>query len=175
MIEKREENPSPEERTAAFFNRNYDEVARALHNRVIALSGTDRKIVCTDLVAYSRAENLRDRKYKLMSQMQPGTLWALPFPLRRVRLLLVVASDDGETGACIRVKRAGLMSTGGIIVPMPKEGDIADYLGLEDNEILSLAFKDQSEILYLYRPDITSSDKVDPTKANRNIQDLLRE
>ena len=149
LINMEKRRPTPEEvRTQEFFNQSVSTLARKLRNMVIVLEGTNKQIQLTELQAFGY--NDVGKRYDQMEDMRPGDLWAAPFPFRRMRQSLIVAKERGLVGACVRVVRASRFDTrSGEFVPMRKEGEIAGYLGLRDNQVCKLEFRDKSDTLYL--------------------------
>lgn len=170
---------TPEERTKKFFSQNYDTLSEQLQNRLIVSTETSKGIIVTEALPYSREDNTG--KYKKMWQMEAGELWILPFPFRHTSLSLIVAKDDKETGACVRLKKANKVDLGQkAIVPLERERDIVAFLGLSDNAVYELKFLDSTNTLYVSRKEETESDQqetgqIDPEEANRQMMKLLEE
>ena len=92
--------------------------------------------------------------------------------------------SGGELGACIRLVRASSYDNDThAFVPMPREGDIANFFGFEDNAAVKLQFMDDSEILYFNRGGdngIRIEIPEQPNKqtevdlANKYLQDLIK-
>lgn len=144
------------ERTAAFFAQNVEVLAEQLRGREIIASDSGHRILITSLDPYLKQSrenstlNVVGIRYKAMEQMEPGDLWAPP--IRRIRQSLVVAQDNGIIGACVRLlgARSYNPETQEFTL-MPREGDIANFLGLTTYERARLVFVDDSEVLHLVR------------------------
>lgn len=170
---------SLEARTSEFFAQNYDVLERELKNRIIAVPGTDKKIVLVTLVPYSRSKNLERKMYHPMMQMQTGDLWACHWAFRKMNLPLIVTRDGDLTGACIEIKRASRIDPEtGKLIPMPKEGDIATFLGLGDGERGRLRFLNNSETLYIEKENQPLSEEqikqIDPEEASRELSKFFQ-
>jgi hypothetical protein len=181
MISERiESNTSPEERTLAFFEQDYAALAEALENRRVILEGTDKSIQITKAEGWPRQQV--GRQYQPMeTHMQPGDWWAFRIPVRRMRQSIIVAQDQGQIGACVRILRASRVDAETQeIVPMPREGDIAQFFELSDDEHLRLRFTDDSEILHLARTGEIVMPKrgervMSPQQANQELESFLQE
>lgn len=140
------------ERTAAFFSQNVEVLAEQLRGREIITQ--DKRIIVTSLEPWLKESRENStlktvgKRYRAMEQMVPGDLWTPP--VRRMRQSLVVAQDNGIVGACVRLlgARAYNPQTQEFTL-MPREGDIANFLGLTTYERARLVFVDDSEVLYL--------------------------
>lgn len=160
----------------AFFNQNVEKLASAMLGRIIAIPNTNIAIMITETQVYSRGENISNWRYKVMSLMGAGDLWACPFPLRHINLCLLVAKDREEVGACVRLKEANkFISDESGWEPLTKEGDISRCLKLEVGERVVLRFIDATEVLYLVKLPNKGIEYIDSTEANRYIDNLLGE
>lgn len=181
---------TPEERTTAFFNQDVRTLALDLQDRIVALVGSDKRIQITKPVVYAKqasageleiGENYKRGKDGVTIDTLPeGVLWSYHIPVRKMKQALVTAKDHGEQGTCVRLVRASRYDPDTqTFVPMPREGDIASYFELEENEVARLSFKDQSDVLYLERSARKAKEQeepmIDSSEANRFFQDLLRE
>lgn len=141
---------SPEVRTTELLSQNFNVLARELHHRTVTIAGTNISIILAELKPYSLAENRKSWLYTPMQQMKEGDWWARYHPLRKMCLSLIVAKDEGEVGSCLQVVKADRVDPkSGKAIPLPKQGDIATYLGLNKNEIGKLRFLDDTDTLYL--------------------------
>lgn len=179
---------TPDERTAAFFNQDVRTLAVDFQDRIIALVGSDKRIKITKPVAYAKHANAGElvigENYKrgkdgvTIDTLPEGMLWAFHIPVRRMKQALVAAKDHGEQGTCVRLVRASKYNLDtDSFVPMLREGDIASYFELEENEVTRLSFKDQSDVLYLERSVkvVDEQPTIDSSEANKFIRDLLGE
>ncbi len=130
---------TPEEsRTKELFSLSVGELAKELQGRVVISEDQSTKVKFVSLEAWPKEKI--GKRYQAMENMEPGTLWAYYFAFRQIMQTLIVAKDQEKSGACVRV----LHSEG-----FKREGDTAKQLGLSHNETTRLAFRDQSELLYL--------------------------
>jgi hypothetical protein len=178
--EQGEKMIGPDERTRDFFRQDYAELAHALTNRLVTLEGTDKRIQITQVEAWPR-EQVGKQYQSMETEMQPGDWWAFRIPVRRMQQSIIVATDQGERGACVRVIRAGRIDheTGQMIL-MPREGDIATFFELSENERLQLQLRENSEMLTLIRTGEIVLPKrgeriVNPSRANEELQTFLHE
>lgn len=163
-----------EDRTVAFFRNNYEVLAEELIGRVIQLQGSYKKILLTEVKAYGKI----GPGYQAIEAMKPGDLWTYPLRLRRMKQSLIVAYNPQEAASCVRVIRASCYDlTKDEFVPMPREGDVANYLELEDNEISTLKFLDESDVLFLIREKDNAEVATDitPEEANSQLAKLLQQ
>lgn len=174
------------ERTTAFFAQNVEVLAEQLRGREIITSDNGKRILVTSLEPWEKNFEGKDvtgkkivgERYKIMEQMQPGDLW-VPVIRRGVHQSLVVAQDNDMVGACVRLLRARSYNpTTGEFTLMPREGDIANFLGLTAYERARLVFVDDSEVLYLIRGDsfrgsVEKSNAITPDQANSQLRRLL--
>lgn len=144
------------EKTVAFFGQNVEVLADQLRGREIITSDNGKRILVTSLEPWlkqSREDStlkVVGVRYKAMEQMEPGDLWAPP--TRRIRQSLVVAQDNSIVGACVRLMRARSYNPETQeFALMPREGDIANFLGLTAYERARFVFIDDSEVLHLVR------------------------
>jgi hypothetical protein len=181
----------PLERTTVFFHQEVRTLADALHNKVTALPGTNKKIKLDQVSAYpkypQKGEEEIGKNYKkgkeevTVDNLLPAILWAFHLSLRRINQSLVSARDKGKPCACVRlIKASRYDETTGLFVPMPREGDIADYLELSSNDTVSLQFLNESETLYIGKPEkrtiqTETQSNIDSTHANTYIDNLLQE
>lgn len=181
---RRRKELTPEERTTVFFDQDVRPLALALQDRIIALLGSDKRIKVDLVSAFAKADigqNYKKGKDGVTIDTIPtGRLWAFYLPVRRMRQSLVTAKDRGESGTCVRLVRASTFDQKSqTFVPMPREGDIASYFELDDNEVAGLSFRDPSEVLYLERiPRVERKEQeplLDSSGANRYLQNLLKE
>lgn len=141
---------SPEQRTAELFSQNYDLLESELHQRRVAIPETDISLILMEFKPYSFTENQKQWLYSPMRQMEAGDLWARYYPLRKMCLSLIVAVDVDRPGACLQVTKANrVIPERSTSVPLPKQGDIAGFLRLGQNEVGRLRFLDETETLYL--------------------------
>lgn len=148
-----------EQKTADLMNLNYDALADEIQNRysMVQLAGSDKRIYITKLQAWSKEQvggrfSQMKAMYSQMGGFNPGDWCTYLVPIRRMRQSLIVANDDGKPGACLRVERASRFDPSkNDYVPMPNEGDIANFFELANNERAELKFLDDSNILYLVR------------------------
>ncbi len=135
-------------RTEAFFGQSPAILARQLQDVVIQVEGTNRAIRLTSLESWRLSQV--GKRYSPMQEMKLGDLWAPP--VRTMRQSLIVAQDMGRVGACVRILRAATYDPGtSSYVEMVREGQTAEYLGMDKNVIASLRFVDESDTLYLSR------------------------
>lgn len=164
------------ERTANFFNQNVEVLTDQLRGREVIVQESGKRILLTSLEPW---EKIRvGRRYKAMEQMTPGDLWAPP--ARRIRQSLIVATDQGVVGACVRLLRARFynLSTGEFEL-MSREGDIANFLELQTYERARLTFLDDSENLYLihgeqFRERSQSTQIITSEQANTQLRGLIK-
>src|SRR3989344_781137 len=178
---------SPEERTIVLMHQDVRRLSTAFRNIEIQVLGTDRKIRVNQTRPYLIAENngmyRRGHDGINVDNLHTGTLWALYWPLRAMRLSLVTAREQSQKGACIDLERASRFDPQrGLYIPMKRKGDIANFLELENNEALDLKFIDDSSVLYVDRgaralPELepTTPMIVDSEAADRYIRALLGE
>lgn len=167
-----------EQRTATFFRNSYELLAEQLKGRVIQLQGSQKRILIPESGVQAFAKV--GPRWQAIENMRPGDLWTYPFRVRRMRQSLIVAYNPQEVASCVRLVRAsGYDLAKNEFVPMPHEGDIANYFELADNEISTLKFLDESETLYLVRSNHFSSqsnaevNSLSPTEANSQFRNLL--
>lgn len=178
---------TPEQRTSVLLHQDVGRLSVALRNMEIAVVGTNLRIKVDETHPYLIAEN--DGMYRRgkdginIDNLPTGTLWALYWPLRKMRLSLITAKEGVRRGACVELVRASRYNpTTGLFVPMGRKGDIANCLELDNNEAVTLQFTDQSNTLYLDRGtravpigEETSPTVVDPEAAERYMRALLGE
>lgn len=161
-----------QERTIEFFNQNVADLAESLQNRVLIDQATNKQVQLTRLEPYPKV----GLRYKgiVDQNMQPGELWIPYIPVRRMSQLLIIArSIEPEVGACVRTLRASYYDLEkDTFVPMPREGDVAIFLGLGNFERASLRFLDESGALYIVRGE--GSQSVNPDEANGQLRKLLQ-
>lgn len=177
----------PTERTTILLNQDVRRLSVAIRGMEIGVIGTDRRIRVDQALPYLIAEN--DGMYRRgkdginIDNLPTGTYWALFWPLRKMRLSLITAREDGQKGACVRLVRASSYNPyTRLFVPMKREGDIANCLELEDYQAAPLRFIDDSNVLYLDRstramPEQHDISPVisDPEAADRYMRELLGE
>jgi len=173
------------ERTTAFFAQNVEVLAEQLRGREIITSDSGHRILVTSLDPYLKQSRESSTlkvvgiRYKAMEQMEPGDLW-VPVIRRGIHQSLVVAQDSDMVGACVRLLRARAYNpTTGEFTLMPREGDIANFLGFTAYERARLVFLDDSEVLHLIRGQAFKG-KVEPVgnsmtsdQANDQLRRLL--
>ncbi len=168
-----------ENRTTEFFNQNVADLEEALRNRILIDQTANKQVQLTRLEPYPKV----GPRYRaiIAEKMQPGEIWIPYIPVRRMSQSLIIAkSIEPEVGACVRVLRGSYYDLEkGEFVPMPREGDIAKYLGLGQFERASLRFLDESEALYIIRgehirnsPDASAG--INPDEANGELKKLLQ-
>jgi hypothetical protein len=179
--------PELDDRSRAFLSQNYDILAEKLQNRVVKSAETGDEIMLTKLAPWSRAQvgssfpQMRNW-YLGMRNMQEGDWVSMRVPVRRMRQSLIVALDQGELGACVRVLRASKYDKErGVFVPLPTEGAIANFFNLNDNERAHLRFLNpDSSSLYLQRsglavePFKAPAKKLGPDQATSELDKLLQ-
>jgi hypothetical protein len=184
MPQKETDRLNPSERTRALFAQNYDVLAEALQDQVVRLQGTDRLILLTQLQAWSKDRVGKSfpqmrAMYWAMRGMNPGDWCSYHIPLRRMRQSLIVAPDAGEIGACIRIVQANRFDCSrNAFIQMSREGEIADFFGLADNEKAQLKFLTKSNVLYLVRSGqviepVRLEGKPSPEDAGKELDILL--
>lgn len=183
------EKPSPVQRTEDLFSQDVGPLALALQGRLV-VSQEDGKIIRIDRVEAWLKDlvgnrYLKSQKNLRLTEMACGMLGVFPLPVRRMSQSLISAKDGGEPGACVRLLRASKFDRDSRrFVEMPREGDIANYFGLEDNEAVQLRFVDDSEILYFARGShgkevqvepmpLSPDERSDAEKASRYLRDLI--
>ncbi len=173
MREQFSEPLSPQERTRQLFSKNFDDFAENLRGKVVVLLGTDKKITLDLVEGWNLESNMKTHKNFL--QLNPGDWEASRIPIRQMRQSLIIAKDGDRVGACARVVRASYFDNDqGQFIQMPREGDIANYLGLGDNELARLVYMDDSDSLYLLRGE-QGSQNISPDEANEQLRRLLEE
>lgn len=149
---------TPEERTTTFFNQDVMNLEKAMLGKFI-VSQQDGKMIRVDKPEGWLRDNVGGRYTKSgknlrLTELTPGTLGVFPLPVRKMRQILISARDGGNLGACVRLVRASQYDrVTNEFIQMPREGEIADFLGLDDNEAVKLKFVDESEMLYFIRGD----------------------
>lgn len=146
--------------------------------------GSDKKIKVDTVRPYAKVDigknYRRGHEGVNIDNLPVGRLWAFHIPVRRMRQALVTAKDQGLTGTCVRIERASSYDQETqAFAPMAREGDIANYFGLDNNEVATLSFKDQSDVLYLERrqgkPIFETEPRLDSSSANQYMENLLKE
>ncbi len=185
MAEKSE--LSPVERTVLFFSNDVRILARAIQGMEIVLLKTDKRIKVDQAKSWLIKENdglyRRGKDGLNVDNLPIGTFWALYHPLRKMRLSLITARETGEKGACIQLEKARSYNPRtGQFDPLKRQGDIADYLELEDNETGALRFGEEPNVLYLDRSiKVVPEEKdttpmiIDSEAADRYMKELLGE
>ena len=161
-----------QEKTIEFFNQNVADLAEALQDRVLIDQATNKQVQLTRLEPYPK---VGPRYRGIVDQnMQPGELWTPHIPVRRMSQSLIIARRvESEVGACVRVLRGNYYDLEkDTFVPMPREGDIAIFLGLGNFDRTSLRFLGESEALYIVRGE--GSQSVNPDEANGQLRKLLQ-
>lgn len=150
---KDEERQMPEQRTLDFFSQDVKILTDTLKDRLI-VSQTDGKMIRVDIPESWAAGQVGKRYTKSgkslsLPDLPPGTLGVFPLPVRKMRQSLISAKSGEDSGACVRLVRASRYDKQlGDFVPMPREGDIANFFGFEDNQAFQLRFLDDSDVLY---------------------------
>lgn len=189
IIPSQEGQITPEQRTEAFFNRDVLLLAEAMKGRLV-VSQEDGKMIRIDNPEGWTKDKVGNRyttsnKNLRLTELTAGALGVFPLPVRRMRQLLISARSGEELGACVRLVRASRYDKDThTFVPMPREGDIANYFEFEDNQAVKLKFLDDSEILYfnfnkgedngvrIKAPEPTS-EQTEAEAANRYLRDLV--
>lgn len=173
MIERERGGLTPTERTKRLFNKDVRDLAHLLEGATIALYGTDREVRIEAAQPFPKnkvGDRYKKQEGNSVLTLNPGDLWTPP--VRQIRQSLVIAKDRGQEGACVRLVRASAYDPKtGEYVLMPREGDIADFFGLEGDDAFALKYMNQSDVLYLRRP----LKRVDSARANAYIKRLLSE
>lgn len=178
---------TPAQRTESFFNQDVLLLAAALKNRLI-VSQVDGKMLRIDNLEGWPKDKVGERYTKSSSnlrltELNPGTLGIFSLPVRRMKQSLISAKSGEEPGACVRLVRASRYDPNtNQFIQMPREGDIANFFELKDNEAVRLKFMDDSEILYFNKGEdngIRVEVPVSPTEqskieaANKYLRDLI--
>lgn len=152
-----DEQLTPEERTTRLFNQDAQALAQSLSRAVIAVYGTPKIILVTDVIPFPRVGS----RYEKMKMLDKGDWWAFPLKIggrKPIRQSLVVAKSGEEgTAACVRIRRAQYfdsqseMFVDELAETKQREGDIGAYLGLEEGERAELKYLDYSDALYVVR------------------------
>lgn len=178
---------NPEERTAILFGQDVRTLSRVLVNMDIAVLATDIRIRVDQTHPYLISENngmyRRGKDGINIDSLPTGTLWAFFWPLRNMRLSLITAREGWQKGACIDLKKASRYDPSTrLYTPLKLKGDIANYLGLENNEAVALKFIDESNVLYLDRStravpeqEETKPVLIESDAADRYMRELLGE
>ena len=183
IVTPQEGQITPEQRTEAFFNQDVLALTDAMQGRLV-VSRSDGRMIRVDNPEGWTKDRVGGRYTKSgslkLTELTPGALGVFPLPVRRMRQSLISAKSGEELGACVRLVRASRYdSEAKQFVPMPREGDIANYFELEDNEAVRLRFVDESEILYFNRGEdngLRVEAPVTPEKAkeaNQYLRDLV--
>ncbi len=144
---------TPEQRTKAFFNQDVMLLAKKMKGRLI-VSQEDGKMIRIDNSEGWPVGKVGNRYVKSdnnlrLTELVPGTLGIFPLSVRKMKQSLVSAKSGEELGACVRLVRASKYDKDtNNFVPMPREGDIANYFDFKDNQAVKLKFLDNSETLY---------------------------
>ncbi len=178
---------SPEERTAAFFDRTLSQIANDLvkDRMIIELPSSDKRVRIYEIEEWPRYKVGPRYKKAGIEDMNPGDLWNPP--IRAIRQSLIVTKDRERVGACIRILQVNYWDPEkGEFVPTltqegytfaAREGDISRYFGLEKNERSKLSFLDDSETLYIVRGIYTEENPerqgISPEDANRELERFL--
>lgn len=173
---------TPEQRTAQLVNLNYDELANALQNRLVILAGTEKMIVLSQLEAWSKAKV--GKRWDAIREREAGDLWSFRLKIggrKPINQSLIAVKDQGEIGGIVRVVRASIYDPKDRkAILMEREGQLAEYFGLDGNEVSKLKFLDENDILYLVRQTgvlkdfTTQRDKLtDPKEINRRFEKFL--
>lgn len=185
IVTPQEGQITPEQRTEAFFNQDVMALAESMQGRLI-VSQQDGKMIRVDNPEGWTKDKVGNRYTKSgknlrLTELAPGALGVFPLPVRKMRQALISAKSGEELGACVRLVRASRYDRdANEFVPMPREGDITNYFGLEDNEAVRLQFIDNSEILYFNRGEdngVRVEMPVTPEQgseaANQYLRDLV--
>lgn len=162
--------PTNEKRTAEFFANNYDDLATMLEGRDIVDPQTGKRMRIASVQGWS--SDAVGPRYKHIASLEAGDLWAIRIPVRRMKQSLIVASDRGIIGACVRIIRgASYNQEKNSYENMPREGDIANFFELDDDEVAKLKILDDTGDLYLQRsnqPDV-SKQNISTEEANSEL------
>lgn len=181
---KGEENSTqliPEQRTEVFFNQDVLLLAEAMRGRVI-VSQDDGKMIRVDNPEAWSVDRVGNRYTKSsilsLKELTPGTLGVFPLPVRRMRQSLISAKSGVVLGACVRLVRASSYDDSKGFVLMPREGDIANYFGLEDYETVRLRFVDDTGMLYFSRGEdngvrVRTTELTETEAADQYLRGLL--
>jgi hypothetical protein len=155
---------SPEQRTEQLFANPLEVLTQRLEYQVVEAQDSGKRIMLTQLQTWPRnkvGETSRPdikRMYHQMREFNPGDWCAYLLKTYKMRQSLIVASDQDGVGACIRIIRANSFDPRTkSFKAMTREGDIANYLGMQDNERASLAYINDSNVLYLIKTGATIS------------------
>ncbi len=141
-----------EQRNNDFFGMSVVALAESLQDRVVVDSVSGKKFRLMTLQPWTK-DSVGPR-YSAIQGMQAGDLYAAPYKqgARETTQALIVASEDGNVGACVRIVKAeGWDEIARRFVPMKTEGSLVKFLGLEPEEKGSLRFTNDSEYLTLIR------------------------
>lgn len=180
MVE-RKSRISPEQRTTSFFEQDVSTLGDRFvqdEGMIIALPNSNRKIRVREIEVFNK-RNVGSR-YQVMGDMEPGVLWNPPS--RRIRQSLIVAQDKHRVGACLRLLRVNFYNprTDSFVPTLKigqkkftqREGDLAEYLGLDKYDQSLLRFMDGSNTLYVIGKQQVESNATE--KANRELEKLVR-
>jgi|GEM_PF-3452787 hypothetical protein len=175
------------QRTETFFNQDVLILAAALKDRLIVSQENGKMLRVDTLEGWPKdkvgARYTKSSSNLRLAELNPGTLGIFPLPVRRMKQSLISAKSGEELGACVRLVRASRFDPDtNQFIPMPREGDIADFFELKDNEAVRLKFMDDSEILYFNKGDdngvrveipISSTEQTKVEAANKYLRDLI--
>jgi hypothetical protein len=168
---------SPEQRTEAFFAQDAMDLAETMNGRIIASLETGNKIIVNSAQGYTREENNTSRYTKgqlNLLELPPGTLGVFPYPFRRTKLSLIAARSGEDTGGCVRISKASRFSRDNqAYIPLQREREVAESLGLDDWGAVRLRFVDDSEVLYFDSSPVATKESVDPEAADQYLEDLV--
>lgn len=178
------EQLSSEERTHTFFQQDVEELALSLQGRIITVEHSNKGIRLDTVEAFRKerigADYKRGKDGISMDNISPGILWIFYKPLRKMRQSLIAALDQGQQGACVRIVRASKYDeTTDTFIPMEREGDIANYFGFNNNDLLVICFLDDTETLFLEKMSpaqvINESSTLSSGEADRLLEEWFRE
>ncbi|MEK7517475.1 MAG: hypothetical protein AAB583_02905, partial [Patescibacteria group bacterium] len=177
--------------TAALFEQSPDTMLNNLiagDGMIIALPETDKRIRIVAAQPYPKSMVGERYKKRGIENMEPGDLWSPS--MRTIKQSLIVAKDEDGVGGCVRLLAAeywdptrqrfvSQLTTGEGSYSETREGDIANYFGLERYERSRLQFLDESNTLYLVRGayDVVGREdqEISPEEANRELEKFLKE
>lgn len=166
MVE-RNRKQSPEERTRILFAMNVSDLRRELTGRILGLAGSTKRVRIDIAVPYSKTPRSGEKRLgsrylsenrTSMEDLKEGTLWAYPLRHRlmkeggNVRQSLIVAKDHRTGKTCVQILRSSRYDVRtGEFVEMKREGDMASFLSLKNDDQLEIKFLDGSDILYIVK------------------------
>lgn len=147
---------SPTQRTEELFSQDFNELAYNLNGRVIVNPDTLARVRLTQVKPFNRESNTKG-VYRQMLEMLPGELF--PCYANANLLTLVVAREDGQNGACIKLERGERIERSGT-TEIKSAQKITNLFGLKYKEVPNsrLAFVDATDNLYIIRPSARVED-----------------